>query len=57
MTADVGYINLMAGDEAEKTLMRGFTSVRDMAGPSFGLKRAIDSGIVRGPREAVTKMC
>jgi imidazolonepropionase-like amidohydrolase len=50
MTADVGYINLVAADEARKTLMRGFTSVRDMAGPTFGLKRAIDSGLVPGPR-------
>jgi imidazolonepropionase-like amidohydrolase len=50
MAADVGYINIVAADEAKKTLMRGFTSVRDMAGPSFGLKRAIDQGIVVGPR-------
>ncbi len=50
LTADVGYINLAAAGEAEKTLMRGFTSVRDMAGPSFSLKRAIDGGIAIGPR-------
>ncbi len=50
MTADVGYINLVAAEEAKRTLMRGFTSVRDMAGPTFGLKRAIDEGIVAGPR-------
>lgn len=50
ITADIGYINLVAADEAEKTLMRGFTGIRDMAGPVFGLKRAIDSGIVPGPR-------
>ncbi len=50
LTADVGYINLVAADEARKTLMRGFTSVRDMAGPTFSLKRAIDSGLVPGPR-------
>ncbi len=50
LTADVGYINLVAATEAEKTLMRGFTSVRDMAGPAFSLKRAIDEGHVRGPR-------
>ena len=31
-------------------LMRGVTSVRDMGGPVFGLKRAIDEGIVPGPR-------
>ena len=50
MTADVGYISLAAAEEARKTLMRGFTSVRDLAGPSFGLKRAIDSGLNPGPR-------
>jgi len=47
---DVGYNNLVAGDEATDTLMRGFTTVRDVGGPAFGLKRAIDDGIVRGPR-------
>ena len=30
--------------------MRGFTTVRDMGGPAFGLKRAIDEGLVAGPR-------
>ncbi len=50
LTADVGYINLVAAAEAERTLMRGFTSVRDMAGPTFSLKRAIDEGQARGPR-------
>lgn len=50
MTADLGYINLVAGNEAGKTLLRGFTTVRDLAGPSFGLKRAIDQGLVAGPR-------
>jgi imidazolonepropionase-like amidohydrolase len=50
LTADIGYINLMAGAEAADTLMRGFTTVRDMGGPSFGLKRAIDEGIIPGPR-------
>jgi imidazolonepropionase-like amidohydrolase len=50
LTADAGYITLIAADEARKTLMRGFTSVRDMAGPTFSLKRAIDDGLVPGPR-------
>ena len=50
LTADAGYITLSAADEARKTLMRGFTSVRDMAGPTFSLKRAIDDGLVPGPR-------
>ena len=47
---DVGFTNLIAGDEATKTLMRGFTTVRDVGGPVFGLKSAIDVGIVNGPR-------
>jgi imidazolonepropionase-like amidohydrolase len=50
MADDVGYNNLLAAAEATATLMRGFTTVRDMGGPSFGLKRAIDDGLVPGPR-------
>src|SRR5918997_1235111 len=50
MTADPGYVHLVAGKEAERTLLRGFTSVRDAGGPAFGLKRAIDEGLVAGPR-------
>jgi imidazolonepropionase-like amidohydrolase len=50
LTADIGYANLVAAAEAADTLMRGFTTVRDMGGPAFGLKRAIDEGIVAGPR-------
>jgi imidazolonepropionase-like amidohydrolase len=45
-----GYTNLVAGDEATDTLMRGFTTVRDVGGPAWSLKRAIDEGIVDGPR-------
>jgi imidazolonepropionase-like amidohydrolase len=47
---DVGYTTLVAAAEATDTLMRGFTTVRDLGGPSFGLKRAIDEGLVAGPR-------
>lgn len=50
MTADIGYLYLIAAQEAEKTLMRGFTTVRDVGGPSFALKRAIDEGRFMGPR-------
>src|SRR6516225_11461278 len=50
MTIDDGYLNLLAGREAENTLMRGFTNIRDLGGPTFGLKRAIDEGVVVGPR-------
>ncbi|UXE68990.1 MAG: amidohydrolase family protein [Chryseotalea sp. WA131a] len=50
MTADIGFVNLVAGKTAEQTLLRGFTSVRDLGGPVLGLKRAIDLGISTGPR-------
>jgi imidazolonepropionase-like amidohydrolase len=50
MASDIGYLNLLAGAEATATLMRGFTTIRDMGGPSFGLKRAIDEGLLPGPR-------
>jgi imidazolonepropionase-like amidohydrolase len=50
MTADHGYLNLLAARQAEATLMRGFTTIRDMGGPVFGLKRAIDEGVTVGPR-------
>jgi len=50
LTWDVGYANLVAGAEATDTLLRGFTTVRDVGGPVFGLKRAIDEGVVVGPR-------
>jgi imidazolonepropionase-like amidohydrolase len=50
LTVDVGYLNVLGAAEATATLMRGFTTVRDMGGSSFGLKRAIDEGVLPGPR-------
>jgi imidazolonepropionase-like amidohydrolase len=50
MTADPAYLHLLAARQAEATLMRGFTTVRDLGGPVFGLKRAIDEGVMVGPR-------
>ena len=50
LAGDIGHLNLVAGAEATATLMRGFTTVRDLGGPAFGLKRAIDEGTVAGPR-------
>ena len=47
---DLGYTNVVAVVQAEAALMRGFTTVRDLGGPAFGLKRAIDEGLVPGPR-------
>ena len=34
----------------KRYLMDGFTAVRDMGGPAFGLARAVNNGIVPGPR-------
>jgi len=50
IAGDVGYNNIAAAAEATDTLLRGFTTVRDVGGPAFGLKQAIDEGIVAGPR-------
>ncbi|WP_210879953.1 metal-dependent hydrolase family protein [Roseovarius autotrophicus] len=50
MTGDIGFVHLMAGREAGATLLRGFTTVRDTGGPAFGLKLAIDRGVLPGPR-------
>ena len=50
VTADVPYVHLVAAQEAERTVLRGFTTVRDVGGPAFALKRAIDEGRVAGPR-------
>ncbi|SHF61696.1 metal-dependent hydrolase family protein [Devosia limi] len=47
---DLGYSTIIAVNEAEAALMRGFTTVRDMGGAAFSLKRAIDEGRVVGPR-------
>jgi imidazolonepropionase-like amidohydrolase len=50
LTADPYYVLLVAGQQAKATLLRGFTTVRDCGGPTFGLKRAIDEGVIAGPR-------
>lgn len=50
LTSDPSYTHLAAGREAGATLLRGFTTIRDAGGPVFGLKRAIDTGLLPGPR-------
>jgi imidazolonepropionase-like amidohydrolase len=49
---DMGLEKVMqlSAGQARAMLLRGFTSVRDVGGPSFELKRLIDSGKVMGPR-------
>lgn len=47
---DSGLLYANAVKEAERTVLRGFTTVRDMAGSVFGLQKAIDSHIFKGPK-------
>lgn len=39
-----------AGESANRLLLNGFTGVRDLSGPVFDLKKAIDQGQLVGPR-------
>ena len=41
---------LDARQHLEATLLRGFTTVRDAGGGDIGLVRAIEQGLIRGPR-------
>jgi imidazolonepropionase-like amidohydrolase len=50
MVSDIGFITVAAVKSAERDLMQGFTTLRDLAGPTFGIKRAIDLGMIPGPR-------
>jgi imidazolonepropionase-like amidohydrolase len=44
------YVGAKSGAEAGHMLMRGFTTARDAAGPTNGLRKVIDAGHVVGPR-------
>lgn len=48
--ADWMYTSIRASKAAENFLLLGFTTVRDLGGPVFGLKQAIDEGLIPGPR-------
>ncbi|MGI9369974.1 MAG: amidohydrolase family protein, partial [Ruegeria sp.] len=48
--SDITDLSYNAVQVMERFLMDGFTAVRDMGGPAFGLARAVDSGLVTGPR-------
>ncbi|MDC8001181.1 amidohydrolase family protein [Aequorivita todarodis] len=50
MTADYAYIALFAAQAAEKQLLRGFTTVRDLGGGAIVVQKAINDGIAVGPR-------
>lgn len=48
LTAEV--VEARGAKEAEAMLLRGFTAVRDLGGPVFGIKAGIDNGKYIGPR-------
>lgn len=50
INGDPGIIFAASTAEADRTLSRGFTTVRDLGGPSFSFKQAIDTGLIPGPR-------
>ncbi len=50
LTGDIAFVHLVAGQTAGAMLMQGFTTIRDVGGPAFGVKMAIDRGVVAGPR-------
>ena len=44
------YLGAHAGAIMRSMLQRGFTTVRDAAGGDFGLARAVEEGLIEGPR-------
>ncbi|NMM48316.1 amidohydrolase family protein [Flammeovirgaceae bacterium KN852] len=50
LTGDAFEVGIRSTIASPKTLMRGFTTVRDMGGNVFSLKKLIDQGLVVGPR-------
>ena len=50
MNADFGLLSIAAAKAAGETLLRGFTTVRDVGGNSFPVARATDAGMIDGPR-------
>ncbi len=48
--ASFASLETTAAEQARLMLLRGFTAVRDVGGPVFGIKRLIDQGTNIGPR-------
>ncbi len=47
---DPSYPIIQGVKQAEIMLNHGVTTVRDLAGPVFGIKKAVDNGLIPGPR-------
>lgn len=50
LNSDISWLTLLGARGAHDTLMRGFTTVRDVGGNPFSIKKAIDRGMIEGPR-------
>lgn len=50
----LSYVTAKAATRLGGALRRGFTTVRDVAGGDIGLQRAIDEGLIAGPRYLFT---
>jgi imidazolonepropionase-like amidohydrolase len=50
VTGDILEFAIRGAMGSEKTLMRGFTTVRDLGGNPFAIKKMIDAGEIVGPR-------
>jgi len=50
LNSDIGWLTLLGARGARDTLLRGFTTVRDVGGGPFAIKKAIDKGMIEGPR-------
>jgi len=50
LSARPDYLAIRGAIAARDMLLRGFTSARDCGGPVFGIKAAIDQGLMPGPR-------
>ena len=48
--SNFGELSIVAAIHSKEQLLRGFTTVRDVGGNVFGVKNAIDAGLVDGPR-------
>ena len=50
LNSDISWLTLLGARGAKDTLMRGFTTVRDVGGSPFAIKKGIDKGMLEGPR-------
>ncbi len=50
MNSDASWLTLLGTRGARDTLYRGFTTVRDVGGNPFSIKKGIDKGMIEGPR-------